>query len=99
MDYMGPAKEGDVKKLLGLRVVALKGELITDKRKSRKPDNLGIYYILFNDGESYIQFEDQCYHTYHDCDTDARIHQYFKNAERWKDLRNNYPDALYGFGW
>ena len=35
-------------------------------------EDKGTFYILFNDGKTYIELEEQDYHAYHDCSMNAR---------------------------
>lgn len=53
-------------KIIGLTVVAIKGEY-NAKGKYILPK-----YILFNDGKTFIELEEQDPYTFHDCASSAR---------------------------
>lgn len=71
--------------LIGMRVVALRG---IRRRKSEYDRRLTceLRYILFNDEETYIEFDEQDYYTYHDCASSARHVSIRKDKEKWKQL-------------
>lgn len=79
---------GQIKKLIGKRILSIKGYPNTDKRiKKVEPS-----FILFDDGETYIEFIEQDYYTYHDCNISARTINIRSNKVSWNSL-NNLPDA------
>ena len=81
-----------LKNIIGKKVVAIKG-FRTDMRRKK---NFTAEYILFDDGETYIELEDQDGYTYHDCDSDAKIIRIRQNKKAWEDMmsnENNYPAA------
>jgi hypothetical protein len=88
----------DIAKIIGLKVVAIKG-MRTDMRRKKgfSPD-----FILFDDGQTYIELDDQDYYAYHDCDACAKTIQVWQNADRWKAMmedEKHYPDADKDIGW
>lgn len=82
----------ELEKLIGLKVLALKG-LRTDGRKKK---NFVTRFILFDDEKTFIELDDQDYFTYHDCATSAKHINVIQNKQRWKQMMENknvYPDA------
>ena len=82
----------EIDKIIGLKVVAIKG-IRTDRRKKK---HFSPEYILFDDGETYIELEDQDYYTYHDCSPNARHINLYTNKEHWEQMMNDndlYPNA------
>lgn len=82
----------------GKKVVALKG-FRTDMRKKK---DFEVFYILFDDGETYIELSCQDYFTFHDCDSNAKNIQTFKDKRFWETLmkdENHYPEADRASGW
>lgn len=75
--------------LIGLKIVAAKGYANKDKRVKI----IELVYILFDDNETYIEFEEQDSYTYRDCSRDARLMCVRKNAKQWSTIMENYPDA------
>lgn len=82
----------NLKRIIGLSVVAIKGET------NAKGKNIEPKYILFSDGKTVIELEQQDYYMYHDCSssaryinihgsTDAGVHENFYNHIM------SYPDA------
>lgn len=51
-------------------------------------------FILFNDGETFIDLELQDYFTYHDCDCTARIIKIQKDTGVWHRIA--YDDNKFG---
>ena len=79
-------------KLIGLKVVAVKG-FRTDMRRKK---HFSPQYILFDDGKTYIELEDQDYITYHDCATSAKHISIMQSEASWKimmEFSDRYPDA------
>ena len=77
--------------LIGMKVVAI--------RAFGKPKRVyrGKYhepqFIFFDDGETYMEFEEQDYYTYHDCSSSARHIHIWKNKQRYNNLINS-PDLV-----
>jgi len=87
-----PPKVPTLLDILGKKVVAMKG-FRSDMRKKKGFEAI---YILFNDGKTYIELEDQDYYTYHDCNSFAKVIKTFENPKTWKFMMENgknYPDA------
>ena len=85
-----------VQKLEGLTVRAVKGNVgLVDARKKYK--DVQMDYILFDDGRTYIEFEDRDYYTYHDCDNLARTYQIYQDKAEWNAImtRENFKTATY----
>ena len=76
-------KELGIKDLIGLTVVAVK-DYKTSNSKVVSPE-----FILFNDGETIMDLEEQDYYTYHDCSSYARTITVSKNKERYDNIKNN----------
>lgn len=75
--------------LIGLKIVALKC------RKGRKGPGMRTmaYYeypdlVFFDDGETYVQFEEQEYEQYHDADSLARTFRIVKDKSQYNYLMN-----------
>jgi hypothetical protein len=82
----------DIANIIGLKVVAIKS-FRTDLRKKR---NFSPRYILFNDGKTYIELEDQDPYTYHDFDFGAKNISVMQDARVWGAIMHDekrYPDA------
>ena len=79
--------------IINKKVIAIKS-LCLDKRKKYYDAD----YILFDDGETYIQLEEQDYYSYHDCSLSARHINVMKDKGFWNLMMNNvngtYPDTL-----
>lgn len=79
-------------KIIGKKVVCIKG-IRTDKRTSTK--YVEPVYILFDDGKTFIRFEDQdlCYH---DCACSAKHINVEIDENKWGNLisdDDSYPHA------
>ncbi len=82
----------EFEKLIGLKVVAIKGWR-TDMRRKK---NFSPEWIMFSDHQTFIELEDQDYITYHDCATSAKHISIRQDAARWKAIMedpDHYPDA------
>jgi hypothetical protein len=86
------SEEPSLMDVVGKKIVAIKG-FRSDMRRKR---GFSAIYVMFDDGETYLEFESQDYYTYHDCDPNAKIIRTFKNKMFW-DLvmtdEKHYPDA------
>lgn len=76
--------------IIGLKISAIKGNT-PENKKLKKVD---VCYVLFDDGETYLELEEQDYYTYHDCSSVARLLNIYKDKEMWNAL-NMYPDSNY----
>ena len=47
---------------------------------------VGLDFILFDDKETFIEFDEQSPYDYHDCCSSARIINLHKDAEHWQYL-------------
>jgi len=65
--------------LIGKKIVAFRGYRTIY-------DSIALYYILFDDGESFLYLKEQDKYDYHDCDSSARILNLHKDAKRWQQL-------------
>jgi hypothetical protein len=73
-----------MQRIVGLKVVGVYG-YTGDKRKNY----IEPQYILFDDGKTYIELEEQDYYTFHDCSGCAR-EIYIKQDEKfWNTVFNN----------
>ncbi len=80
--------------LIGKSVIAVRGFRIDKRIKSIDPQ-----YIMFDDHETFIEFEDQDYYSYHDCDVSAKHITVFHDKDRWEGIMNDlttFPDATEG---
>ena len=76
-------KELKIKDLIGLTIVAVKGYKILNSK--RVPSE----FILFSDGETIMDLEEQDYYTYRDCSSYARVITVSKNKERYDNILAN----------
>lgn len=76
-------KELKIKDLIGLTIVAVKGYKILNSKKVPSE------FILFSDGETIMDLEEQDYYTYHDCSSYARVITVSKNKERYDSILAN----------
>lgn len=67
--------------IIGKKVEKLRG---FKARKNQK--DIGIVFILFDDGKTFIDLERQDYCTFHDCDPDARIIRIQKDKKLWQKI-------------
>jgi hypothetical protein len=75
--------------ILGLKVKHLKGN--PHKQRVKYP-KVELAYILFDDGKTFIELQDQCYIDFHDCDTSAKTLSVVTDAGYWAEV-SEYPDA------
>ncbi len=87
-----------IQQLIGMKIVAIKGH-IPERDKRKKPQNQRIpaEYILFDDGETYIELSEQDYYSYHDCSSFAREIHVLKDREEYYRLLS-LRDATEDFG-
>jgi len=69
-------------KLIGLEVVAIKGRQL----KSYKKPSAEVNYVFFSDGETYMEFDEQDYYSYHDCASSARHINIYTSKEAYENL-------------
>lgn len=77
--------------LIGKSVIAIRG-IRTDGRTKRFDPQ----YIMFDDGETFIEFQDQDYYSYHDCDTSAKTVDVWRDKHRWESIMGDldtFPNA------
>lgn len=86
-------KMPDILRLVGLKVVAVKGISYSLKVKKVEPK-----YILFSDKKTFIELEEQDYYTSHDCDSSARIISIFQDDGCWERIYKNSNDATIDIG-
>lgn len=77
----------NIQDIIGKKVIALRGTKL-DHRGTEVP----VQYIMFDDGESYLELQEQDYYTYHDCDTMARQIYLQKDKKLWKLIMSDKPD-------
>lgn len=68
----------------GLTISRILGHKKKDKRI--KHPVIRPQYILFSDGETYIELEEQDYHSYHDCSSSAREIRVIRNKDFYNSL-------------
>lgn len=73
--------------IIGLKVVAIKGHRSEYVKSEIEPE-----YILFDDGETFIQVEEQDNYSYHDCNPYAREITVLQNKDRYNTILNYYED-------
>lgn len=79
----------NIKTIVGKKVVAIKGNYLKYNDKRVKHPKIEPSYILFDDGETYIELEEQDYYSYHDCSSSARHIIVWQNKERWDNIMTN----------
>lgn len=77
-----------LKKIMGLKVVAIKG---SEKYKHSK--DIEPKFILFDDGKTYIELEEQDYYSFHDCSTIARIIMVYQDKTAYNNIMDYYKDV------
>lgn len=77
----------DLKKIIGKTVESIRGA--TDA----KGKYIEARYILFNDGKTYIELEEQDYYSYHDCSSSARIINVYQDKAVWELINMRNPKA------
>lgn len=79
--------------IIGLKVITIRGirgydygyiRKLSKRKKNFKPD-----FILFDDKKTYIELEEQDYHSYHDCCESARSINVKQSKEFWKKIFND----------
>lgn len=81
-------KMPDILRLVGLKVVSIKGVSYSLKIKNVEPK-----YILFSDKRTFIELNEQDYYTNHDCDSSARVITIFQDKDCWERIYKNSNDA------
>ena len=77
-------------KLIGLKVVAVRGVTNKDRRIKRVP----VEFLLFSDQKTFIEFTEQDYCSYHDCASYARQVEVRESKERFEQLTMSpYADS------
>jgi len=84
--------------LKGMRILEIRGERDYSYSKvlSKRKKNFEARYIMFDDGKTFIIFEDQDYYTFHDCSGGAKEIEVVEDRSRWEEIINNvhmYPVA------
>lgn len=91
----------NIQDLVGKKIVACKGLKDPDKRKTRQV--IPLDYILLDDNETIISFDEQDYYSYHDCASSARHVHIRKDPVMWKFIMtdpvyaNSMVNAHYPF--
>lgn len=68
--------------LVGKKIVALRG-IEAVKYGAKRTE---LRYILFDDGETFIELVEQDRYDYHDCSLSARDLEIRKDSAKWKQL-------------
>lgn len=74
----------DLNNLIGKKVVGIYGHVRDNRSKLAKDAS----YILFDDGETVLELEEQDYYSYHDCSGSARILTVRKDPVHWKNVKD-----------
>lgn len=83
-----------VQQLVGKKIVAIKGHISQfDRRKKPANQRVLAEYILFDDGETYIQLDEQDYYVYHDCSREAKELFIMEDKVQWQWIKETLPDA------
>jgi hypothetical protein len=85
----------NIKTIIDKKVVAIKGYNSRWNDKRIKHHHIEPEYILFDDGRTFIELEEQDYYSYHDCSSRARHILVQKDRDRWNSIMNDkaYGDA------
>ena len=78
----------DLKDIIGLKVSSIRGYKNSDGRIKK----VEAEFIMFDDGETFIQLEEQDYYSFHDCSTLARNITVWKDKERYERYMK-FPEA------
>jgi len=85
--------------LIGKKIVAVRGydKNFDDKRYKDKNKIIDAEFILFDDGETFLEFEDQDYYDNHDCNPNAKLITLRIDKDRWNDIMTNrcFRDTTY----
>lgn len=71
--------------LMGKKIVAFRGY---PSNSGHSRESVDLSYILFDDGETYIELSEQDMDTYHDCSRMARLIQVRRDARVWQFLKD-----------
>lgn len=74
-------------------LLSIKGLTVHSVKGSSNSKRVPVEYILFNDGQTYIELEEQDYYTYHDCSGSARLIKVIKNKDLWDVINTRYKDS------
>lgn len=77
----------NIQNIIGKKIVALKGVKV-----NRKNSSIPVQYIMLDDGESYLELEEQDYYTYHDCSSFARTIYFYNDQRMWGLIMSGAPD-------
>lgn len=84
----------DFTKIIGLKIIAIKGykpwKNHGPNKKDKKPINPD--YILFDDEKTYIEIDTQDPYVYHDYNDNAKILTIKQDKKKWKELFTNKKD-------
>ena len=69
----------DIRATLGLTVYSIRGHKSRKNAKRIKPE-----ILLFDDGKTYIELEEQDYYSYHDCSCSAREVNVRRSEKLWQ---------------
>lgn len=85
----------DITTIIDKKVVAIKGYNSKWNDKRIKHHHTKLEYILFDDGKTFIELEEQDYYSYHDCSHTAREISIQKDKDKWNNIMNSkaYGDA------
>lgn len=80
-----------VRTLIGKKIVAVKARAYRYantpmKALKRQPKDKTPEFIMFDDGKTFLHFDDQDYHTHHDCDSSAKIVYIHQDKRRWEEI-------------
>lgn len=76
--------------LIGKQVFAFRGIL----NKNKFPASISLDYILFNDEQTIMEFQEQSAYDYHDYNNTAREIHVYSDSELWKKCSIKKMDLL-----
>lgn len=85
--------------LVGLRI-----EKVVGYRMHNKDKDFDVRFILFDDKETIMEFEEQDYYTYHDSNSFARTATLRKDSSYWERINRDeyyWPpcNTSFGYSW
>ncbi len=87
----------ELNKIIGLSILEIRGfDTKAPRKNSKSPECVEAMYILFNDGKTCIELDEQDYYSYHDCSSTARILTVRDSKELWDIIHGDlkrYPVA------
>ena len=85
--------------LIGKKIIGFRG--LPTKQRFTNQIVVKLQYVLFDDGETIMELQEQCPFDYHDCSSTAREIRVYADKSLWERLNNKDiyadPDDLGSF--